>query len=82
MDYLDNDISKYLILRKLMIGQQIRSRGIYDDRVLEVMLHTPREEFVLFEDRNAAYNDRPLSIGHGQTISQPYIVAKMSELLR
>jgi protein-L-isoaspartate(D-aspartate) O-methyltransferase len=57
------------------------SAGIKDKRVLDAMVKVPREMFVPFEVRQYAYEDRPLSIGHGQTISQPYIVAIMTEAL-
>lgn len=68
--------------RKRMVDEQLKPRGINDRRVLQVMTSTPREEFVLKEDQSKAYEDRALSIGRGQTISQPYIVALMSELLK
>jgi len=55
--------------------------GIRDPGVLEVMARVPREEFVSSADRDAAYGDHPLGIGEGQTISQPYVVARMTELL-
>lgn len=55
--------------------------GIRDRRVLEAMASVPREEFVAPEDRDVAYGDHALSIGEGQTISQPYVVARMTELL-
>lgn len=55
--------------------------GIRDPRVLAAMAHVPREEFVSSDDRDAAYGDHALAIGEGQTISQPYVVARMSELL-
>jgi len=54
---------------------------IRDKRIVEAMQHVPREEFVPLSQRNAAYDDRPLSIGHGQTISQPFIVALMVQAL-
>jgi len=69
-------------LRHQMVDRQIASRGIKDERVLEAMRGVPRHEFVLRSDLDLAYIDHPLSIGHGQTISQPYIVALMTELLR
>jgi protein-L-isoaspartate(D-aspartate) O-methyltransferase len=56
--------------------------GIRDRRVLEAMARIPREEFVAAADRDVAYGDHALSIGEGQTISQPYVVARMTELLR
>ena len=55
--------------------------GIRDPRVLEAMARVPREEFVSSADRDIAYGDHALSIGEGQTISQPYVVARMTELL-
>ena len=64
-----------------MVETQIRARGIRDQRVLEVMSRLPRERFVPGAAPGEAYGDFPLSIGHGQTISQPYMVALMSEEL-
>lgn len=64
-----------------MIERQLRRRGIRDERVLEAMRAIPRELFVPERFRNRAYDDTPLDIGWGQTISQPYIVAKMLESL-
>jgi len=57
------------------------SAGIKNKRVLEAMVEVPREMFIPSEARQFAYDDRPLSIGYGQTISQPYIVAMMTEAL-
>jgi protein-L-isoaspartate(D-aspartate) O-methyltransferase len=62
-----------------MVETQIRARGIDDARVLEVMSRIPRHVFVPEADRTEAYGDFPLSIGYGQTISQPYMVALMSQ---
>ena len=59
----------------------LRRLGIRDARVLEAMGRVPREEFVRAQDRDAAYGDHALPIGEGQTISQPYVVARMTELL-
>ena len=67
-------------LRKLMVINQIAARGIGNERVLDAMRKVPRHEFVLQGYEQAAYRDHPLSIGYGQTISQPYIVALMTEL--
>jgi protein-L-isoaspartate(D-aspartate) O-methyltransferase len=67
--------------RLRMVREQIRNRGIDDERVLEAMREVPRHRFVVPVDRSAAYNDNPLPIGFGQTISQPYIVALMTECL-
>lgn len=64
-----------------MVINQIISRGVTDHRVIEVMKNTPRHLFVPEDAVDYAYNDRPLPIGYGQTISQPYIVALMTELL-
>ena len=67
--------------RGAMVEMQLRRRGIRDDRVLEAMGEVPRHEFVAAEDVERSYKDHPLPIGHGQTISQPYIVALMIEAL-
>ena len=64
-----------------MVEFQIEARGVRNPRVLEAMRTVPRHLFVPETYREAAYNDSPLPIGHGQTISQPYIVAVMTELL-
>ena len=65
-----------------MVQQQLVTRGIKDGRVLAAMGKVPREQFVPPESRDASYEDGPLPIGHDQTISQPYIVAFMTEQLR
>jgi protein-L-isoaspartate(D-aspartate) O-methyltransferase len=65
-----------------MIETQLRRRGIRDERVLEAMLRVPRHEFVPPGLAAAAYEDRPLPIGERETISQPYIVAAMTEAVR
>ncbi|MCA1789943.1 MAG: protein-L-isoaspartate O-methyltransferase, partial [Thioalkalivibrio sp.] len=67
--------------RSRMVERQIERRGIADPRVLEAMRTVPREHFVPELHRSEAYEDRPLPIGEGQTISQPYIVALMAEAL-
>ena len=64
-----------------MVEEQIKSRGIKAQAVLQAMQKVPRHEFVPEENREYSYEDRPLPIGYGQTISQPYIVALMTELL-
>lgn len=64
-----------------MVEQQIANRGVWDARVLEALRRVPREEFIPDDQRAYAYEDRALSVGLGQTISQPYIVALMTELL-
>ncbi|MFC1527371.1 protein-L-isoaspartate(D-aspartate) O-methyltransferase [Candidatus Neomarinimicrobiota bacterium] len=68
--------------RTQMVEDQIRSRGISDKRVLSVMATVPRHLFVDEHQQRLAYFDGPLPIGHGQTISQPYIVAFMTQELR
>ncbi len=67
--------------RMLMVETQLAARDIADPRVLAAMRTVPRHEFVPAADQPAAYQDRPLPIGYGQTISQPYMVALMCELL-
>ncbi len=64
-----------------MVERQIRARGVRDERVLRAMEKVPRERFVPVSDRADAYLDRPLPIGSGQTISQPYMVAIMLDVL-
>ena len=64
-----------------MVDQYVRPRGIHDSRVLEAMGKIPRHKFVPDVLKERAYSDHPLPIGHDQTISQPYIVAKMSQAL-
>lgn len=64
-----------------MLDTHIRPRGVSDPRVLDAMMAVPRHLFVPAHLRDRAYDDRPLEIGHGQTISQPYIVALMTEML-
>jgi protein-L-isoaspartate(D-aspartate) O-methyltransferase len=61
--------------------RQLRKLGIRDPRVLDAMTRVPRDEFVRGEDREIAHGDHALPIGEGQTISQPYVVARMTELL-
>lgn len=68
-------------MRQRMVSTQLLGRGIQDQRVLEAMLRVPRHEFVSGHDRHQAYEDYPLPIGEEQTISQPYVVALMLELL-
>jgi protein-L-isoaspartate(D-aspartate) O-methyltransferase len=64
-----------------MVERQLRRRGIADERVLAAMARVPREEFVPASIASRAYDDAALPIGQGQTISQPFIVAAMAELL-
>ncbi len=68
-------------LRRWMVEVQLRNRGIRDRRVLDAFLRVPRHEFVWPVDAPSAYGDHPMPIGHGQTISQPYMVALMTEKL-
>lgn len=72
----------YSALRDRMVTRQIAGRGITDEAVLAAMRQVPRELFVPRHVREDAYADNPLPIGHGQTISQPYIVALMSDALK
>jgi protein-L-isoaspartate(D-aspartate) O-methyltransferase len=67
--------------RQAMVSEQIRLRGVKDPRVIEAMASVPRHLFVPQERSSEAYDDNPIPIGHGQTISQPYIVAYMTEAL-
>jgi protein-L-isoaspartate(D-aspartate) O-methyltransferase len=73
--------SEFAAARKKMVEQQLRSRGIRDQRVLMAMAKVPREEFVSQNQRVQSYSDSALPIGHDQTISQPFIVAYMTEQL-
>jgi protein-L-isoaspartate(D-aspartate) O-methyltransferase len=72
----------FAAVRATMVDAQIEARGVKDAAVLDAMRAVPRHEFVLPEYLYAAYEDHPLPIGHGQTISQPYIVALMTEALQ
>jgi protein-L-isoaspartate(D-aspartate) O-methyltransferase len=71
----------YTRLRQKMVSEQITSRGITSEHVISAMRQVPRHEFVPAENRHMAYDDTPLPIGFNQTISQPYIVAYMTEKL-
>jgi len=77
----ETQIDSFLAPRRSMVDSQLRARGIRDERVLTAMLHVPRHEFVLENYRDQAYEDHPIPIGQGQTLSQPYIVAIMLEVL-
>jgi protein-L-isoaspartate(D-aspartate) O-methyltransferase len=68
--------------RQSMVDTQLRARGIRDERLLNAMARVPRHEFVEARYRDQAYEDHPLPIAAGQTVSQPYIVALMLEILR
>jgi protein-L-isoaspartate(D-aspartate) O-methyltransferase len=73
-------VGEYKLRRQQMVHEQIEARGVSDARILRVFSEVPRHELVPAALREAAYEDRPLPIGFGQTISQPYIVALMTEL--
>ena len=75
---LHNDVRQ----RRQMVQKQLRQRGIADEKVLAVMERLPRQHFIPAANRFEAYYDQPVSIGLGQTISQPYIVALMTEKLQ
>ncbi|MCK5215812.1 MAG: protein-L-isoaspartate(D-aspartate) O-methyltransferase [Candidatus Omnitrophica bacterium] len=72
----------FTMMRSKMVDSQIRARGITDPKVLDAMLKVERHQFVSDDLSEMAYNDFPLSIGHKQTISQPFIVAFMSAALK
>jgi len=74
-------MTDYDQLRKQMVETQIMSRGVNDERVLSAMSKVPRHFFIGENHRHEAYNDYPLPIGEEQTISQPYMVALMTELM-
>lgn len=76
------DEGRHLNDRWRMVEEQIAERGIHDIQLLEVMRTVPRHLFIPLEFRHMAYADGPLPIGSGQTISQPYIVALMTQTLR
>ncbi|MBI2422400.1 MAG: protein-L-isoaspartate(D-aspartate) O-methyltransferase [Candidatus Hydrogenedentes bacterium] len=71
----------YEQLRRQMVRQQLRANGVHDERVLSAMYRVPRHEFIPPELRGHAYEDRPVPIGQGQTISQPLMVGHMTQLL-
>ncbi len=79
---LESQDPDFELLRREMVEAQIAARGVSDPRVLEAMRSVPRHEYVGERYRSMAYQDSPLPIGLGQTISQPYIVALMTELVR
>jgi protein-L-isoaspartate(D-aspartate) O-methyltransferase len=74
--------AEFAAQRQRMVEQQLKPRDIKDERVLAAMAKVPREEFIPVDVRGGAYEDGPLPIGYDQTISQPYIVAFMTEQLR
>ena len=72
---------RYAVLRARLVREGIEARGVRDSVTLRAMRTVPRHEFVPVQAKDRAYGDHPLPIGHGQTISQPYIVAFMTEVL-
>ncbi len=77
----DKNAEEFAKLRAKMVKTQIQRRGVTDKKVLEALLKVERHRFVPVSQQFHAYEDRPLGIGEGQTISQPYIVALMTEVL-
>jgi protein-L-isoaspartate(D-aspartate) O-methyltransferase len=77
----DLNEDNYSRQRKTMVEQQIKDRGIHNKKVLAALMSVPRHKFVPEEYKNYSYDDRPLPIGYDQTISQPFIVAYMTEIL-
>jgi len=71
----------YIVLRRRMVEEQIKPRGIKDQRVIDVFAKVERHKFIPEELRDSSYADHPIPIGEGQTISQPFIVALMTECL-
>ena len=76
------DKTDYKVAREKMVNSQIKARGIHGRYTLEAMRNVPRHKFVPKGFVGSAYNDSPLPIGYGQTISQPYIVAFMTEIIK
>jgi protein-L-isoaspartate(D-aspartate) O-methyltransferase len=74
-------IPEWATERRKMVETQLRRRGIHNEGVLQAMREIPREEFVPAESRLVAYQDEPIPVGHGQTISQPYMTALMAQSL-
>ncbi len=77
----DAGVDKFVAARRAMVDEQVRRRGIASPRVLEVLLSVLRHEFVPAEFQADAYADKPLPIGEGQTISQPFMVGAMTDAL-
>jgi protein-L-isoaspartate(D-aspartate) O-methyltransferase len=75
------NVDEFAAARRAMVENQIRKRGVTSQRVLDAMLSVPRHEFVPDQFRPDAYADKPLPIGEGQTISQPFMVGAMTEAL-
>jgi protein-L-isoaspartate(D-aspartate) O-methyltransferase len=78
---MPTETDRLTALREEMVASQLRGRGIADERVLAAMQHVPRHQFVSEIYRDQAYEDHPIPIGEGQTVSQPYIVAVTLEAL-
>src|SRR4030065_2154797 len=76
-----DESDRYAHERERMVAEQLLARGVRSEHVLAAMRRVPRHRFIPPEPRHLAYADGPLPIGNGQTISQPYIVALMTELL-
>ncbi|MFO0696062.1 MAG: protein-L-isoaspartate(D-aspartate) O-methyltransferase [Polyangiales bacterium] len=76
-----SEADRFVLARARMVHEQLEVRGVRDLRVLDAMRRVPRQELVPVEARDEAYDDHPVSIGYGQTISQPLVVAIMTELL-
>jgi protein-L-isoaspartate(D-aspartate) O-methyltransferase len=76
-----NPKGDFKVMREKMVETQIKARGVKDPRVLSALLKVERHRFVPEKYLDSSYSDQPLPIGEGQTISQPYIVALMTELL-
>ncbi len=79
---MESQSDRFAIVREQMVQNDLIGRGIKDKRVIEAMRSIPREEFIPAEYRDQAYRDGPLPIGQNQTISQPYIVALMTQELK
>ncbi len=77
----DGEEADFARAREEMVATQVAARGVRDEKTLAAMRSVPRHEFVPAASRREAYDDHPILIGHGQTISQPYIVAFMTEAL-
>jgi protein-L-isoaspartate(D-aspartate) O-methyltransferase len=77
----ETQVDVFTAQRRTMVESQLRARGIRDERALAAMSHVPRHEFVAVDYRDQVYEDHPIPIGEGQTISQPYIVAIMLQAL-
>jgi protein-L-isoaspartate(D-aspartate) O-methyltransferase len=79
VESINTNTERFEWQRRQMVEYQLRARGIKDERVLAAMSQVPRHQFVDSSLRDLAYSDRPLPIGHDRTISQPYMIAYMTE---